>query len=125
MLASEPYILGGDARERIDPHRSALVYIRPLPVDSKTFPAVPSEFIAMTDIPDQMGFIDNPHAPDIFADGTTGYFLLNGNLRITFEAARVNHISCPGPINRVVIGRLVMPIEAAEATAKAILDFME
>lgn len=51
-------------------------------------------------------FIDNPHAPDIFSDGATGFFFLNGNLRITFEAARVNHISSPGPVSRVVIGYL-------------------
>jgi hypothetical protein len=30
MLASEPYLLCGDARERIKPHWSALVYVRPL-----------------------------------------------------------------------------------------------
>ena len=44
---------------------------------------------------------------------------------MTFEAARVSHVSNPGPIVRVVIGRLVMPAVAAEIMAKAILDFLE
>lgn len=76
----------------------------------------------MTNIPPgtAMGFIDNPHAPDIFADGLTGFFLLNGNIRLTFESARVSHAASPGPVNRVVIGRLVMPVDAAENMAKEI-----
>jgi len=72
-----------------------------------------------------MGFIDNPQAPDVFADSLTGFFLLNGNIRLTFEAARVSHLTSPGPINRVVIGRLIMPTDAAENMAKEILQFIE
>ena len=68
--------------------------------------------------------IDNPHAPDIFADSVTGWFLSGGNVRVTFESHRVSHIASPGPLNRVVICRLVMPIDAAEAMAKGILDFI-
>jgi hypothetical protein len=60
-----------------------------------------------------MGFIDNPMAPDIYADEATGFHFINGVVKITFVAARVSHISSPGPVNRVVIGRLVMPIPAA------------
>ncbi len=70
-------------------------------------------------------FMDDPHAPDLFADGATGFFVLNGNMRITLEAARVSHDACPGPINRVVIGRLVLPLSAAEALAEDILAFIE
>jgi hypothetical protein len=70
-------------------------------------------------------FVDNPHAPDIFADSTSGYFIFNGNLRITFESLRVSHVSSPGPVNRVVIGRLVLPLAQAEGLAKGILDLIE
>lgn len=70
-------------------------------------------------------FVDNPHAPDVFADYATGFFTMNGSLRITFEAARVNHATAPGPINRVVIGRLVMPESAAESMARDILAFLD
>jgi hypothetical protein len=72
-----------------------------------------------------MTFLDNPHAPDVFADALTGFFLLNGNIRLTFESARVNHSTSPGPVTRVVIGRLVIPIAIAENMAKELLAFIE
>ncbi|MBZ9874986.1 hypothetical protein LB542_29575 [Mesorhizobium sp. BR1-1-9] len=70
-------------------------------------------------------FLDNPHAPDVYADAATGFFAWGGNIKITFESARVDHSSSPGPVNRVVSGRLVMPIGQAEALAKGLLDFIE
>lgn len=79
----------------------------------------------MTNINDVPAFIDNPHAPDIFADSVTGFFIFGGNLRMAFESLRIDHTTSPGPANRVVIGRLVMPLEAAEGMAKGILDFIE
>jgi hypothetical protein len=70
-------------------------------------------------------FIDNPQAPDLFADAATGFFIFGGTLRIALESFKVDHTASPGPVNRVVIGRLVMPIEQAENLAKGILDFLE
>jgi len=83
----------------------------------------------MTDIaapagPPPVTFLDNPHAPEVFADGVAGFFNFAGNIRITLEALRVNHISTPGPANRVVLARVVMPIDAAEVLAKGLLDFI-
>jgi hypothetical protein len=81
----------------------------------------------MTDITpgtSSVSFLDNPHAPDVFADGATGFFNFNGNIKITFESWRVDHITSPGPVTRVVIGRLVMPLAAAEAMARGLLDFI-
>jgi hypothetical protein len=66
--------------------------------------------------------INNPHSPDVFADAAIGFFTFNGNMRITFESARSNYAVSPIEVDRVVIGRLVMPVDAAEAMAKAILD---
>ena len=66
-----------------------------------------------------------PHAPDVFADGATGFFHINGNIRITFESARAEYSTSPGPIHRIVNGRLVMPVVAAEAFAKGLLDFIQ
>jgi hypothetical protein len=45
----------------------------------------------MTKMPEAppVNFIDNPHAPEVFADAGAGFFLANGNLRITLESARV------------------------------------
>jgi hypothetical protein len=67
----------------------------------------------MTNSP-AFGFLDNPHAPDVFADAATAFFLVSGNLRITFEALRVNHVSTPGPVNRLVIGRFLPPKRSAQ-----------
>lgn len=83
----------------------------------------------MTDItegaqPPQITFLDNPHAPDIFADAATGFFNVSGNIKITLECGRVNHVTSPGPVSRVVIGRLVMPITQAEGLARGLLDFI-
>jgi hypothetical protein len=79
----------------------------------------------MTDITSgTLPFLDNPHSPDVFADNASGFFNFNGNIRITFDSLRVNHISSPGPITRVAIGRLVMPLAAAEAMARGLLGFI-
>jgi hypothetical protein len=42
----------------------------------------------------------------------SGFFDLAGNIKITLEL--YGHATSPGPINRVIIGRLLMPIDAAE-----------
>jgi hypothetical protein len=81
----------------------------------------------MKDIPDgqKVEFVDNPYAPDLFADAATGWYFLNGNVRITFEAVRAGHVPMPAPIRRVVVARLVMPLEQVEAMAKGLLEFAE
>jgi hypothetical protein len=71
-----------------------------------------------------VNFLDNPNAPDVFADAAAGFFNFAGNIRISLESVRVNHITTPGPINRVVLARLVMPMDAAEALARGLLDFI-
>ena len=73
----------------------------------------------------KFGFTDNPDAPDIFADGVTGIFLLGGNLRVTLETLRASHTKDPGLLNRVPVARLVMPTVGAEALARKIIDFVE
>jgi hypothetical protein len=58
-------------------------------------------------------------------EGTpSGFFNFNGNIRITFESLRVDHSTSPGPLARVVIGRLVMPLATAKALARGLLDFI-
>lgn len=69
--------------------------------------------------------VNDPLAPDIFADEATGFYLLGGNVRIAFSTWRVNHEQSPGSANRVVICRLVMPLSQAEALAKGLGDFLE
>lgn len=66
--------------------------------------------------------LNDPHSPEVFADAALGFFSFNGNMRITFEAVRPDHSTTPNSLDRVVIGRVVMPIVAAEAMANSILE---
>jgi len=66
--------------------------------------------------------IDNPHAPDVYADRCTGAWMLSGNIRLTFEAARMNHET--GVASRLVIGRLVLPLESAEGLRDFLADYL-
>lgn len=70
-------------------------------------------------------FIDNPHAPEVFASDLAGIWVRNGNVHLTFESARINHEKTPGPVNRVVIARLVLPISAAQGLAASLYDFLK
>lgn len=72
-----------------------------------------------------VNFLDNPRAPDVFCNDATGFFLNEGCITITFEAAHVEHSTSPGPVNRVVIGRLVMPIPGAQRLALGLYDYLE
>ena|SRR5215472_7518198 len=41
-----------------------------------------------------------------------------------YASARVDHRSDPGPVSRVVVGRVVLPVGAAAALAVGLYDFM-
>src|SRR6266576_3781100 len=104
-------------------------HVLPPSIDCQISDFSPKEGHAMTDItapagPPPVTFLDNPNAPEVFADAASGFFNFNGNIRIVLESLRVNHISVPGPVNRVVLARLVMPLDAAEALARGLLDFI-
>jgi hypothetical protein len=62
-------------------------------------------------------FIDDPHAPELYASNFSGVQISLGNVVVTLESARVDHSTDAGVINRVVIGRVVMPIAAARVLA--------
>lgn len=81
----------------------------------------------MTDIadPPKVEFIDSPFAPEFFASGVSGFFVHSGHINITFESARVNHITSPGPINRVVVLRIAMPAACAQDLAASLYDFLK
>lgn len=69
--------------------------------------------------------LHNPHSPDVFADAASGFFTFNGCMRITFESFRSDYSQSPVVADRIVIGRLVMPVGAAEAMARGVLDQIE
>jgi hypothetical protein len=99
--------------------------LRPQSLECQTSAVGLSRELAMTKKSDVPTLIDNPHAPDVFADEATGLFLAGNNVRITFSSYRVDHSAIPGPVNRVVIGRLVLPLVAAEVLHRTLADFLE
>ena len=70
-------------------------------------------------------FLDNPHAPEVFASSVTGFANVLGNIAITFESVRIDHSTSPGPVNRVVIARLIMPISAAQGFVLGLNDYLQ
>ena len=72
----------------------------------------------------KVSFVDVPLAPDVFADEAVGFFVRNGVISITFASARVDHSTSPGPVRRVVVGRLVMSIDGAQNLAVGLYDFL-
>ena len=75
--------------------------------------------------PPPVNFIDNPHAPEVFASNCAGFFMHDGNITLTFESARIDHGSSPGPVNRVVMARLVIPVRAAQALVVGLNAYLE
>ena len=70
-------------------------------------------------------FRDNPLAPSIFSTAVSGFFLSNGVLTMTFEAAQVDHVTSPGPVSRVVVMRLTLPVQGAQALSLSLYDFLK
>ena len=69
--------------------------------------------------------IDNPVAPDLFADSAIGFSLRNGVVSITLSSQRVDHTEAPAAINNVVIARLVMPVFGAQHLILGLYDFLK
>jgi hypothetical protein len=72
-----------------------------------------------------VSILDLPHAPDVFADRLHGAFLCNGNIHMTLVSRRCDYAAQPSAFTDTVIGRLVMPFDAAERAAKFLLEFVE
>jgi hypothetical protein len=62
-----------------------------------------------------ISLIDDPMAPEFFTSRCVGYSIGQGNVTLTFESLRCNHFDPNGGMNRVVVGRIIMPVEAAQA----------
>lgn len=67
--------------------------------------------------------LPNPLAPEVFAANAAGFFLLNGNIVITLESVRPEYSDGP-TLNRVVVGRVVMPVQGAQNLVVALNDFL-
>ena len=72
-----------------------------------------------------ISFLDNPHAPEVFITDASGFHLHEGVVTVALESARIDHATSPGPINRVVVGRVSMPLGAAMRMAVSLYDFLK
>jgi hypothetical protein len=71
-------------------------------------------------------FIDDPHAPEVFATTAAGFFNLHGSsIVITLETLKSDYATNPGTLSRVVVGRLIMPPHGAHALAVGLFDFLK
>jgi hypothetical protein len=59
--------------------------------------------------------IDKPQSPEFFATSCCGFSIGQGHVTLTFESARCNHFDPKCGMNRVVVSRIVLPIQAAQA----------
>ncbi|WP_174300716.1 hypothetical protein [Caulobacter sp. S45] len=73
----------------------------------------------------QVPLINDPHAPEVFTTGCCGLSIGPGTVTVTFESARCDHSDPTCPIQRVVVNRMVMPIQAAQALVLQLNDALQ
>ena len=69
--------------------------------------------------------INDPHAPETFTTGCCGISIGPGTVSLTFESARCDHSDPNCPMERVVVGRLIMPVGAAQALVLQLNDALQ
>ncbi len=84
----------------------------PAPTPTATPAAAPAPTPVLAEGP---RLIDDPHAPEFFATSCCGFSIGQGHVTLTFESARCNHFDPKCSMNRVVVGRIVLPVQAAQA----------
>ena len=69
--------------------------------------------------------INDPHAPETFTTGCCGLSIGSGVVAVTFESARCDHSDPDCPTSQVVVGRVVMPVGAAQALVLKLNDALQ
>lgn len=69
--------------------------------------------------------VNNPHAPEVFTTGCCGLSIGPGTVTITFESAHCDHSDPHCPMERVVVNRMVMPVQAAQALVLQLNDALQ
>ncbi|CAA2108178.1 hypothetical protein [Variovorax paradoxus] len=75
--------------------------------------------------PQKATYVDDLHAPQVFADDVSGYWVSAGCVHITLDASRVDHSAEHCPVNRVAALRVVLPIPIAQVLAVSLYDFLK
>jgi hypothetical protein len=71
------------------------------------------------------GFVDDAHAPEIFASFLAGAAFDGPNVHLTFASSRVDHSVAPGSIKHVANARLVMSIPAAQNMCSLLTQLLQ
>jgi hypothetical protein len=74
--------------------------------------------------PGEVPLIDNMFAPEILAGGVSGLAVLNGIVTVTLENPRCDHTRMDPGLERVVVGRLALPVPAAQALLSGLYQFL-
>lgn len=69
-------------------------------------------------------YIENHEAPELYADGIVGIFIKHQAVTITLVSDRIDHSDGTQDINRVVIGRLILPVPAAQGLLVGLHRFL-
>ncbi|BBD03555.1 MULTISPECIES: hypothetical protein [Sphingomonadaceae] len=72
----------------------------------------------------EIPLVDNMFAPEILAGGLTGLSLLNGIVTVTLENPRADHGRPDPSLERVIVGRIGMPIPTAQALLCGLYQFL-
>ncbi|MBB5712459.1 hypothetical protein [Sphingomonas xinjiangensis] len=74
---------------------------------------------------DQPPLVDNPFAPELLVTGFAGVSNLGGIIKLTLESLQCDHSRATPVLERVVVGRLALPIPAAQTLVLALNCFLE
>lgn len=69
--------------------------------------------------------INNPNAPEVFVTACCGLSIGPGMVTLTFESAHCDHSDPNCPMERVVVNRMIMPIQAAQALVLQLNDALQ
>ena len=69
-------------------------------------------------------FVENLSAPELFASEASSFSIDSGVVSITFASHRYDNSVTPAMLNKVVVGRVVLPPIAARNLAASLYDFL-
>lgn len=69
--------------------------------------------------------VENLFAPEVFATEASSFSRGPSTVTVTFTSHRFDNSQSPGAQKRVVVGRLVMPIPAAQGLAAGLYDYLK
>jgi hypothetical protein len=68
---------------------------------------------------------DNPHAPEVFASGVSGYLAIGNTIVITLECGKSDYSAEQPDLTRHVVGRLLMSPAGAHSLAVGLFDYLK